>query len=413
MSTRLAVLAIAGALGVTAAAQTGNEWTDWPWVRPLELPEAPATRLVTVPLPPVIYTRVPAGLGDVRVIDDLDREVPFFVHVPRGTHRLVWHDARIVEQSMLPGDFTQIVIDSRGTGDGHNAVELTVRETDFFTWVEVAASDDGASWRILDERLPLYRFAADGHADTQVLRHRRSVSPWLRLRLLHGETPVTVSGVRLADEVEEPPALVEVPATLATATDLAERHSGWRADFDGTPPVSEAIFEAGEAEFHRPVLVRASDDGRRWRLVGQGEIFRLRRDDAARERLRVTFPETAARHLRVEIFNRNDPLLPGLTVSFRGVPRHVVLRQEPGREYRLIYGRNGAGVPAYELARLVSADELRAAAIGVVGDEGHMPGYPRPLPWTERHGVVLWLALGLAIAVVGWLAVRSLRESAA
>jgi hypothetical protein len=395
-------------------AQEESDWADWPWVRTIELPPATDTRLVSVTLPPDLYARVPATLGDLRVVDDQDREVPFVVHVPRGTHRLIWQDARILETSVLPGAYTQIVVDTAAAGSGHNAIELTVRETDFFTWVQVAASDDGTAWRLLDERLPFYRFAGAGHADAQVLRHRRSVSPWLRLRLLHGsDAAVTVTGVRLADEVDDPPELLDVPVTFSAAADLAERHSGWQTDLGAALPVSEAVFTAGEGEFHRPVLVRVSDDGRRWRLAGQGEIFRLRRGDTVQERLRVPFPETASRHVRVEMFNRNDPPLAGLSVSLRSVARQVVLRQEPGRAYQLLYGRDRTPAPSYELARLVTADELRTATRGALGEERSMPGHPRPLPWTERHTIVLWIALALAVGVLGWLALRSLREPAA
>jgi len=36
-------------------------------------------------------------------------------------------------------------------------------------------------------------------------------------------------------------------------------------------------------------------------------------------------------------------------------------------------------------------------------------GYLSPEPWSERHPALLWLALAVAVAVLGLLALRALR----
>jgi hypothetical protein len=408
LAVAVCIVAIAWAPG---SAQEPGRWADWPFVRPIEL-EAGTSGLVSVALPSELHARASRGLNDLRVIDERDSEVPFLIHAPRGVQRRDWRQVRLLETSVLPDAYTQVVVDTGIPVAPHNTIELAIRETDFFAWVEVAASDDRTTWRILDERLPLYRFARDGHAGAQILRHAPSASRFLRLRLLNADVPLTVTAVRVTEEITEMPAHVDVAATIAPAEGLPPRHTGWQADFGGAPPLSQAIFIAAGPEFHRPVRILASDDGRRWRPAGEGEIYRLRRADGTIERMDVTFPETSARYLRVEVFNRHDPPVPGLDMAFRGIPRHVVFRheEEPGRSYRLIYGFGGAEMPSYELARLVTQADIRTAAAGALGAEAPMPGHPRPLPWSERHVVILWLAVGLAVAVLAWLAVRSLRS---
>lgn len=402
-------------LALAAAAQPAGDWADWPWLRPIVLQPADAPRLVSVPLPPPVYRHARPGLADLRVVDEAGREVPFLLHTPRGVHRQEWRAVRLLEASFLPGQFTQSVFDTGAPVEPHNSIELAIAETDFFTWVEVAASNDAVTWRILSERLPLYRFTAEGHRGSQVLNYAPSNSRYLRLRLLKGDAALTVTGARASQEIIEEPERVALEAHLTTPDDFPERHTGWRADFGaGAPPVSEAIFTAAEAEFHRPVRITASDNGESWRQIGSGEIYRLRRPAGVTENLRVAFSETQARYIRVEVLNRNDPPLASLAVEFRGVPRRVVFRQEPGRSYRLLYGYEKAPQPEYELARLVTAQEIAAAAPGALADEVPMPGHPRPpppKPWTERHPVVLWSALGLAVVVLIWLATRSMRTA--
>ena len=366
-----------------------------------------------MPVPAAVYQHARPGLADLRVLDEAGREVPFFIHVPRGVHRQEWRDVRVLEASFLPGAHTQVILDTGTPVAPHNSIELSIRETDFFAWVEVAASDDASTWRILSERLPLYRFAAEGHTGRQMLKYAPSNSRYLRLRLLKGDSALSVSGARASQEIVEEPERVTLVAHLTPAEKLPERHSGWQADFGaGAPPVSAAVFTATEPEFHRPVRITASHNGTAWHGAGSGEIYRLRRPTGVRENLWVTFDETQQRYLRVEVFNRNDPPLASLAVEFRGLPRRIVFRQEPGRTYRLIYGYDKARATAYELARLVAPAEISTAVAGSLGEEAPMPGHPRPLPpppWTERHPALLWTSLGIAVLILGWLAIRSMR----
>ena len=91
-------------------------------------------------------------------------------------------------------------------------------------------------------------------------------------------------------------------------------------------------------------------------------------------------------------------------------PWRVIFRQELGHSYRLLYGNSRARAPEYDLAKFTDRKALEAAAPGSLGPEELNAGYADPRPWSERHPQVLWLALGLAVVVLGALAVRALRH---
>src|SRR2546429_192814 len=55
---------------------------------------------------------------------------------------------------------------------------------------------------------------------------------------------------------------------------------------------------------------------------------------------------------------------------------------------------------------------IASAAAAGLGTETPNPGYADPAPWTERHPAVLWVALVVAVAVVGALAIRTLKSAA-
>jgi len=168
---------------------------------------------------------------------------------------------------------------------------------------------------------------------------------------------------------------------------------------------------ADQATFHRPVRVRASDDGKTWRSLTSGTVYRMGRGPE-RDHLRVDLGDTRAQLLRVEVVNRSDPPLAGASLTFFATPRRVVFRADPARTYRLLYGNPRVSAPDYEMTRVVSPADLDAAAPAGLGTETPNPGYADPAPWTERHPAVLWVALIVAVAVVGGLAIRALKAAA-
>ena len=117
--------------------------------------------------------------------------------------------------------------------------------------------------------------------------------------------------------------------------------------------------------------------------------------------------------MRVEIVNGNDaPLIEG-TPKLYITPQHIVFEQLPGRSYRLIYGQELEKAAQYDLGRRLDAAQLTAAAPAQLGPEEVNAGWVDPRPWTETHDIFLWLMLGIAVILIGYAAVRSLRKSAA
>jgi hypothetical protein len=118
------------------------------------------------------------------------------------------------------------------------------------------------------------------------------------------------------------------------------------------------------------------------------------------------------RYWRVIVRNGNDTPVTGATPTLYMTPRHVVFEQQSGRNYRLLYGQSQASEAQYDLARRVSRKQMEAAVTAVLGPEAVNTDWADPRPWTEKYDVVLWLALGIAVVLLGFSALRSLRRSA-
>jgi hypothetical protein len=417
---RLLALAGLAALAV-AAAELPPTWQHWRYLRALELEPTAETRLVKVTLPIEVYGKAWTELADLRVIDDTGGEVAFVLEARLGRTSREWRTASVVDFGYFPELYTYAVVEVPPEVERHNSLEILTDVADFFAWVEVAASDalpapeqEKTAWRIVREQAPIYRFRREEVEGAQTVTYPETRARYLRLRITcEDKENLVVRACRVAHEVVEAAELVRIPTKLVSRPEAPAGQSKWQVDL-GTNrvPASEVRFEVEQAQFHRPVEVWASDDGERWTRAGAGDIHRYSTGsgDQPQASLKVEFREAHGRYWRVVVHNRNDPPLEGLTVELYGTPRHVIFQQEAQRSYRLLYGNERAEAPQYELARLADPAEFEKAAVGAVGAEEANTAWVDPRPWSERHSAVLWVALGIVVAVLVLLSIRSLRQ---
>ncbi len=396
------VLAAAGAM-----AQLPIAWKNWQYGAPISAPATDRTRFVNVTLPAGVMGHATRGLSDLRVIDGQGHEVPFTLTARLGGRTSDSREARLLEPSFVAGQYSQAMFDLGKSPRVHNVITLTIDgQDDLLTWVEVAVSDDHEHWRVVRERAPIYRLLQAGLEARTTISYPESVARYLRVRILDGSHAYTITrGDVLHEVITE---AERVPSGVTLTSDASSGTSSvWTA---GAPavPMSEVRFTTEQKAFYRPVSVEVSDDGAKWTRVGAGEIYRTTEAGQPRESLSVEFPEVVSGHWRVTVHNRNDAPLADVRAELYMTPRHLIFKQEPGQEYRLIYGNTRVTASQYDLARLIDAEAVKSATPVVLGAEVANTAYANPAPWTEQHQSVMWIALGLAVIVIGALAVRSL-----
>lgn len=410
----------AALLGIVALAASPlpSAWRNWRYSRPIELPATGATRLAGIVVAPDIYGRsdLKVPLIDLRVIDDRGAAAPFVLFQHRGERSTRTLPSILHEQSFTPGMYTQLVTEIVSKAPFHNAVRLLTGNSDFMEWVRVEASDDAHTWRIVQDRAPIFRFQSEGREGTQAVHYSENNARFLRVRVLDGEKRFTVLGVNVMYNTSVAPERTRMGSALEVDLNSPAGKSVWTIDSgDSRFPVSEVRFDVPPpSEFSRAVEVQLSDDQEEWRPLAEGEIYRFGHGAAEQEQLGVAIPSgmTPARFCRLTIENRSDSPLPDVTAQFYLTPEHVVFEQQPGRTYRLIYGRPEATLARYDLERRVNENQREQAAVGTVGPEEMNPDWSDPRPWTEKYDFALWIALSIAVFLIGLTAIRSLRRSA-
>ncbi len=400
-------------LFLLAASPLPVAWQHWRYSRAIDLPSTQATQLVSLRLPPEVYAHAAPFLTDLRVIDDTAAEVPYVLHardLPLGT--AVSYTPLVLENSFSPGHYTQVVLDLKKYSAFHSSVRIDTPKAEFMEWVEVAASDDARVWRIVQDRAPVFRFPREGHSGTNVVDYSPTNARYLRLRILDVHEKFPVTGAQIISTPAEKPEREALDIAFTPTTPSAPNQSAWLADLGGENlPLREVRFQVGPGEFVREVTVQSSRDPSQWHWIGSGEIYRFAQGKRECEQLVVHVGGDSGRYVRVEIANGNDRPLAAVVPKMYIAAQRIVFEQQPGKTYRLLYGQTRAQQPMYDLDRRVTPQQMDAALVAQAGPEEINSDWSDPRPWTETHSFVLWLGVALAVLLIGYTALQSLRRS--
>jgi Protein of unknown function (DUF3999) len=395
-----------------------SAWRSWRYSRPIELPRA--DELDYIVLDQEVFSHSEAQLADLRIIDDLGHEVPFEVRSQiTPPPQPVTVPATIRENSFVPGQFTQVVLDLGDRASFHNSVRVQTPLSDFINWVEVAASDDAHQWRIVNARAPISRFRKENLEGNQLVRYSENNARYLRVRIQEAEHTFQVTGM----EVFSSPAFkTEVPtesgallgAALLPDASSPASETQWTVDLGASAiPIARFSFVTTQPEFYRAVRLLNSTDQKEWQSVGGGEIHRFLVNGRTEESLGVRCYEVwGPRYWRVEVLNASDAPLSEVRLSLTMPLQFDLFHPVQGRSYRLIYGNFRAKQPQYDLARTLHIDANEVVAHLGLGAEEFTSNYVDPRPFTERHPNLLWIALAMAVILLGTAALRAMRAPA-
>jgi Protein of unknown function (DUF3999) len=428
-------LSIFAALIVLAAAAAASDlpsaWRTWRYSRSILAVPPDMHEPVNLRLPWDLFAHSDAHATDFRIIDEAGREIPFSLFSSQTSEpQPQVRPSQIIERSFVPGQFTQVVIrvtDRPPLDQSHgatldqlqaepwfNTYRISTSESDFMYWVETAVSDDAHEWRVLDARSPISRFRKHQLEGNQTVQFEGySNQRFLRVRILSPERQIPIDSVEvLSQDSKSTPERLSIPASFASESSADSSESHWLTDLGtGNLPVSEISFSTAQPEFYRAVRISTSEDKKDWHYRCAGEIYRFREGDKLKESLRILVPETFARFWRVEIVNANDQPLTDTHMQFTGLPRQLVFPVQPGHSYRLLYGNLKAAQTQYDFGRVFGHTEKKVLLLAQLGAEELTANYADPRPFTERHPNLLWVALGLAIALLVYAALRALRTS--
>ncbi|MBN2309757.1 MAG: DUF3999 family protein [Candidatus Hydrogenedentes bacterium] len=428
-------VSIALLAAVAAAPGAPFDTADWAWRSPVDTAGAPAG-YVRVMLVPETFDASEASLDDVRVLDSAGVLVPHVIHW-EGTRDRVetrWRPARILNRTFEPEQYERVTLDF-GEPAAKNRVRVTLSGAAYCRRAEVEGSPDGQTWEMVSEDGWLFDVAQPGKTfRLNTLTFPANDFQYLRVSVFSMPGDLrrfSIEGVEAALRIERPAAeLTPVPVTAMSMTwDEKKRWTVHEIDLGyRNLPVVEIAVEVGDPLFHRGYelvgrnaavepIERKTETGwdvvereAPWQHVDEGVLYRIRHEGKESERVRIDCIRAPYRFLQLRVHEGDNPPLAIEDISVLRGEVGVVFNSEPGEEYALIGGNPKARRPNYDLAK--SFAELGEQDLPVVQLAAQTPleHEPKPLPWTERHGIILWLALILAVGAMLALIATNLRR---
>jgi hypothetical protein len=412
---------LAACVLLAAAVEPTPEIRYFHAARPVQLAPNTSGQACAV-LDPALFAGASQGLADLRLYAGADA-VPYVVHsaVAPAT----------APQSIAPLNLGErkgkTVFDAEMPAGEYSDLQLGVTGQNFLATVAVSGSqtDTGPQTRI--GSYIIFDFAGQKLGRSTVLHLPKS-----NFRVLHFEIagplgPNRIEGLSAAPAPASEPKYLVVMSTAH----FTQKGRDSVAEFTvpAHVPVERIVFvpPSRPVNFSRDITVEVAetppqkDDAARNLpppVSAYGSLLRLHRiQDGHRideERLNVNPPQRwfdAPSKWTITVVNGDD-----LPIQFTGVRLEMLQRElcfeaASRTGYVLYYGDAALSSPRYDYARWFALQA--GAAVATLGPETVNAAYqPRPdeRPFTERHPVLLWLALILVVLLLGFIALRSAKR---
>lgn len=361
---------------------------------------------------PDVWKYARPDLADLRIYDG-PSQVPYMLVKQSGGSSNQEASAKVLNLGSV-GDHTELDLDVGGLQE-YERVRLELDAKNFINAAHVqgrrAPNDHSGSELGVST---LYDFTAEGLGSNFTLKFPPASFPYLHVRLSPGIRPPQVKHAYISS-------FSETKAAWTPAGDCKSVAGGAKESiFECSPPVGVPLerltFElpASAVNFNRTVVV--SDEA--GRELERSAISRVRMNRAGQtvvsEDLAVDLYPRVGNKLRVGIENGDDPPLPIQQVRALSLQRRVYFDPEGKSAVQLYYGDSKLEPPSYEFAKLFQqSPDAAVSQPGPPEANAQFTGRPDERPWSERHQGVLWAAMVAAVALLGGLALRGLKNGSA
>jgi hypothetical protein len=385
--------------------------SDWQFSKPLKTDAAQSSGYSRFSLDGQAFHHSLTSLADLRIIDDLGKEVSYALLEERESTTQEQYSPKIFNRAVLPGKYSTLTLDLEKE-IANNTLTLKTKSRNFKRRVEIAGSSDGKQWFVLKDDAYIFDFSGEQKVQLTTVKYSETRYRYLQVKVWNGpEPPLELEGASLSRVTTITPRRVtrasthlsreEDPKLKATVCVLDLSYQNLPSDF--------LILETPEENFSRLVEVQGSNDQKIWQTQAQSEFYRFRTAKYSVEKKTLLYPEARHRYLKVIVYNHDDPPLKLGAFEVQGIEKHLIFQFDRSRQYSLYYGNANAQAPQYDIQRVknyLSVDSLPRALLEGQKDNHDYRPRGRKRPWTETQPVLFWGVLILLVAGLGTYIVR-------
>ena len=403
----LFVLVAVSMLIVSVSAQTSLSL--WPYYAEVA-PQETGPGLYQVALPTWVMDKARPDLGDLRLFDDKNREIPYGIRIRRDVDEKREIPVRLFNAGFAGPATSEVSVDLGENPGEHNEIEIETRGENFRRQVVIEGSDSGSEWRTLNSNGMLFSFASQNNvAESKRVTYPTSRYRFLRVRVSRdqvtdNETP-KITNVKVMMAVREKGwrAMWNVPVpSYQLLRNQGAHASAWIIDLGARTPCDQLSLDIHDESFSRPFQVEAIDGDQNMRLVATGDLTRHAGDEG---KLVIVFnQEENVRQYRLQITDYSNPTLNIEGIEAGAPARELVfeLKESSSEPLRLFVGNANITAPHYDFekelpARLAKQPTNSAITVLLPNREYK----PEPLPLTERVPWLIYVVLAVSSIALG------------
>ena len=397
-------------LGMAVVVVAQTQLSSWPSYVDVRTNGSAGLHQFTVPLQ--VMGKGRDDLGDLRLFDDDNHEVPYAIRILRDANEEREFGAQVFNEVTI-GSATEATIDLGPNITEHNEVQVQTAGEDFRRRVVVEGSDSATQWRTLNSDGVVFRFQSNGTmVEQNKITYAISRYRYVRVRVstdeLSDEHAPDIVGVGVKMSVHQEGRLttwdVMVPSYELNRNQGAHAAS-WTIDFGSRVPCDRLSLTIADDSFYRPFEVEVADDSQNPRLVANGYLSR--RDSEEHKPITILFnQEEYVQKLRLQVTDYSNPTLTIENIQASAPAREFVfqLNSPQGEPLRLYFGNAKVAQPHYDFESELRLRPQAPAAEASVSDALRNPAFvPEPLPFTERLPWLIYLVLAGSSLALGWI----------
>lgn len=429
------IVALLFILSSATASNAALNKAGWDWQRLIDLKGN--SGFVQLMVTPEIFDQSQPSLNDLRVLNKDNNLVPHVIY--RGQIQMIkhteWRPARLLNATFAPKTFSKVTVDFEEKVV-KNRIELQLSGENYRRRALLEGSDNNKEWEIVAENIWLFDVKLnDRHFRVNTIEFPSNDFRYLRLtvyNMVDDPRRIFIEEVKGAySRIEDKKELVQVPVKqIKHSVDPKKKETIVEFDFGfRNLPITSVEVESAEPYFYRAfelcsrnqikeMVPRKTETGSEmrerdvpWKVLRRGVLYRIKDQTKTTESLKIEGLDAPFRYLQLRIFNKDNPPLriDGGTVLRREVG--LIFRSEQNHYYMLIGGNPKARPADYDLS--VAVKDLDSVTLPRVvaesSSEVTILHQKKRLPWSDRHNVLLWIILGIAVLITAFMIVKNLK----
>jgi hypothetical protein len=402
---------------------------DFRYQRPLAT--APAQQgQACFAIAPGVFSHAAAGFGDLRLFRtdaSAPVETPYLMDVVQSVDGSAQSIA-----VMNTGTHAGVTVFDAAMPDGsYNDIDIDLAARDFIATVTVWGANQQGSAGTKLGAFTIFDFTAQRLGSSTVLHLPQSDFRFLHFSIKGPIQPSAVTGLKISRAPLRTARYLTVAETSQVT--LKDHTSRFELALPSGVPIDRIVFVPGPApaQFSRdftiatvpvPAKPQPPNAPVYQQPISAGNLLRIHGQHSGtavnEERLTLDLSTVGAENgsrIVVAIDNGDDAPIQIKSVHLEMLERDLCFDAVPGAAYTLYYGNPNIASPRYDYPQLTTMQP--GAARVALAAEAANPAFrippPPHKPFTERHPVLLWIALLAVIAVLAFIAYGSARKQGA